>query len=493
MWKKQQSFSNFNTPNTASGLIQAFVITSDPQYPWTDCTDGSNFSSCNIQNISPCSGRPESDSNKNQRSEALIREQYNDINNYINNLPSNVNAAVLINGDMTAFGHGTEWSKIKNLINTLNRPYYYGVGNHDIENNFNDCANNGCFKNSLNELISHVQNRNIPSSQFDHKSESHWSGWGNGTNHHGSFAYSFDIGNINFIQLQHNPTMERKATPTITNTNQYHIYPNRNWLENQLRRARDTGKIIIVNVHVKGNIPNDYAQLLQNYGVTAVFSGHYHTSLGTNGSVGNIPAFISGSASQRTYLILEQFLDRLDIYTVRCNGWRNHRQLVRTIPLSMELPIFSGRYKIVTALNNSSVVNMDPNNCNNFNICNVNLWQNSDVSQQLWDFRYDSSKQAYQISTPARNFNNALAWNAPNPATDRDVIVAPFHSNYDEHYWVIERGNSGFIFRNKRNPNLVMDVQDARTANGTNIKVNQLHPTTSVFRSAQEFHLRKMN
>lgn len=489
MWRNQQQISNFNTPNTASGLIQAFVITSDPQYPWTDCTDGSNFSSCNIQNIWPCSGRPESDSNKNQRSEALIREQYNDINNYMNNLPSNVNAAVLINGDMTAFGHGGEWNKIKSLMNTLNRPYYYGLGNHDIVNNFNDCANNGCFKNSLRELINHVQGRNIPASQFDYSR----SGSGSVYTHRGSFAYVVNLGIICSIQLQHNPTMNATAPGSFWgDRDTYTIIPNFNWLENQLRMARDTGKIIIVNVHVRGNIPSNYIELLESYGVTAVFSGHIHTSLGSNGSVGNIPAFISGSASQRTYLILERFLDRLDIYTVRCNDWRKGK-LVHTIPLPTELPIFSGRYRIVTALNNSSVVDMDPTSCGSFSICNVHLWQSANVQQQLWDFRYDASKQAYQISTPARNFNNALAWNAPNPTIDRNVINAPFNSSYDEHYWIIERGNNGFIFRNKRNPNLVLDVQNTNTANGTNIVVQQLHPATSMYRNAQEFRLISVN
>ncbi|EOP90168.1 hypothetical protein IGM_02219, partial [Bacillus cereus HuB4-4] len=215
------------------------------------------------------------------------------------------------------------WNKINSLVRILNRPYYYGLGNHDIENNFNDCANNGCFKNSLNYLQGHVRgHNNILSSQFDYKSESHWSGWGHGYNRHGSFAYVVNIGNICLMQLQHDPKMERKATATFTNTDQYHIYPNRNWLENQLRIARDSGKIIIVNVHYRPNIPPDYITLFQQYGVVVTFDGHEHKKLGKYDSGSRIPNFRSGSASQRTYLILEQYTDRLEIYTVRENNWR---------------------------------------------------------------------------------------------------------------------------------------------------------------------------
>ncbi|QWH75522.1 hypothetical protein EXW59_01285 (plasmid) [Bacillus mycoides] len=474
MWRKKQRFLNYNTSSTASGLLQAFAITSDPQYPWTPCSDSRSHPSC-----------PEDDATKKRRSEDLIREQYININSYMDSLPSIVNGAVLINGDMTAFGHGNEWSKINSLVGVLNRPYYFGLGNHDIENNFNDCANNGCFKNSLNYLQGHVRgHNNILSSQFDYKSESHWSGWGHGYNRHGSFAYVINIGNLCLIQLQHDPKMERKATATFTNTDQYHIYPNRNWLENQLRIARDSGKIIIVNVHVKGNINSDYANLLRQYGVSAVFSGHYHTSLGNDGLVGSsIPAFISGSASQRTYLILEHYADRLEIYTVHENNWRNRRQLVHTIPISTQLPIFSGHYQIVTALNNSSVLDLNGPN-------NVTLWSNNRGNNQQWNFIYDQFKKAYRIVSVS-NPNLVLAWN--DSGGSRNVFATPFNSGYDEHFWIIERGDNGFIFRNRKNSNLVLDVYNANTNNGTNIQVHERQPIGSGFRRAQEFQLIKMS
>ncbi|OUB73463.1 hypothetical protein BK744_16145 [Bacillus thuringiensis serovar zhaodongensis] len=467
--KNQYQGLNHNNPNASSNLVQTFAITSDPQFPWTDNTD---------RDI------PEDNATKERRSEELIREQYNSINEYMNSLSSNVNGNVIINGDMTAFGHGSEWTKIDSLIGILNRPYYFGLGNHDIENNFNNCVNNGCFKNSLNNLVGHIRRHGLLS-QFDFSEQDIVTSWGLGARRQGSFAYFVNLGNLCFIQLQHNPTMNKIASPTSTNTQEYRVFPNINWVENQLRRAKDNGQIIIVNVHVRGNIPNDYEQLLQNYGVTAVFSGHIHTSLGTNRCVGNIPAFISGSASQRTYLILEQYTDRLEIYTVRNNDWRN-RELVRTIPISTQLPIFSGRYQIVTALNDSSV--LDLNNMGNPN--NVTLWSNNSGNNQKWDFNLNGPTQAYSIRSVS-NPNLVLAWN--DYQNSRNVFATPFISGHDEHLWVLERGDIGFIFRNGKNRNLVLDVQNGNTSNGTNIQVHERHSVGSPYRRAQEFQLRKMN
>ncbi|OUC04085.1 hypothetical protein BK784_00015 [Bacillus thuringiensis serovar medellin] len=343
MWRNQQRISNFNTP----GLIQSLVITSDPQYPWTDCTDGRPFETCGSSNLSPCSTCsqstcPEDQSTKERRSEALILQQYSNINMYTDTVQ---NASVLINGDMTAFGHddifNPEWRKIKEFLGFLKRPYYFGLGNHDIQNNFNNCANNGCFKNSLENLISHVQGYRLPSSQFDYRTEPGGTHWGFPvTRHLGSFAYTVNFGSICSIQLQNFPTTNAMAEPTITNPNEFHIFENLNWFEDQLRLARQNRKTIIVNVHK----PDDWAggpstrfkNLLQQYNVAAVFCGHYHTTYGEVKWAWNyfdsIPVFLSGGASQRTYLILEQFSDRLDIYSVTCNDWRS-RTLARTIKL----------------------------------------------------------------------------------------------------------------------------------------------------------------
>ncbi|MES9784858.1 metallophosphoesterase [Bacillus thuringiensis] len=472
MWRNQQKSSNFNT----SGLIQSLVITSDPQYPWTDCTDGASFQDCNITTVSRCQNYSENDSMREQRSEALIREQYNNINSYMNTVP---NGSVIINGDVTAFGHEWQWNKMRlTLLPILNKPYYYGLGNHDITNNFNNCADNGCFKNSLNHLQAHIRSHNLPLSQFDYSARPIVTWAGVGERREGSFAYTLDFGNICSIQLQHDPQMDQFAGVTFGNSNEYHIFENRTWIENQLRSARASGKIIIVHVHSNDNLTTYHEKLFEQYGVVAIFSGHIHTSYGNNGFFGNIPKFRSGSASQRTYLILEHFSDRLDIYAVNCNNWENNRQLVRSIPIP-EPPKFDGTFQIVTALNNSSVLNYERSNHK------VILWSNLENNYQRFNFMYDSSKDAYVIRM-ASNQNQVLAWNVP--SADRHVFVT-FGPTGDEHYWIIENFQDGYIFRNKKDPNLVLDVVNSAVGNGTNIIVHNRHPLNTTYRN-QTFFIR---
>ncbi|QWI47261.1 metallophosphoesterase [Bacillus mycoides] len=451
MWRKQQRFSNYNIPSTASDLLQAFAITSDPQYPWTPCSDHSSHPSC-----------PEDDNTKSRVSEGLIREQYNDINNYMNSLPSSVNGAVLINGDVTAYGHNDlvhpQWSKMNTFMNTLSRPYYFGLGNHDLDN---DCYNQGCFKNSLKFLIEHVQKRGIPSNRFDYTKT--FKGAFQGYKHEGSFAYSFDIGNICFIQLQFDDVWSREVGGSATGSiDTYSIYPNITWLEAELRRAKNNGQIIIVNVHVKIST-TPYINLLDQYNVVVCFSGHYHSTHGRSGSFGNAPNFRSGSASYRTYLILEQYRNRLEIYTVRDNNWRN-RQLVYTIPIYTPI---SGNHTIVSAISiwpTTKVLDRDPNNNN------IHLWKYEGQNNAQWNFTYDQFKNAYVIRNIS-NQNLVLAWNAN--GNSRNVFATPFVSSYDEHYWIIESFQNGYVFKNKKQPNLVLTVENSLVPNGTNVSVQE--------------------
>lgn len=47
---------------------------------------------------------------------------------------------VMINGDLTEYGHGDEYFEFtKEIKDSIKKPLFYGVGNHDIENNLGDC------------------------------------------------------------------------------------------------------------------------------------------------------------------------------------------------------------------------------------------------------------------------------------------------------------------------------------------------------------------
>ncbi|MEE2021585.1 metallophosphoesterase, partial [Bacillus toyonensis] len=382
MKKNQQQISN-STTTDFTGLIQSLVITSDPQYPWSDCTDGGRFQSCSIRNVSPCPFSPPSSEDRatrRRRSEALIREQYENINSYTLH-PQRVNrpSAVIINGDITEFGHNDiwhperQWNKMNDLFRVIRGPYYYGLGNHDIENNFGHCQGNNCFQASINNLVTHVSQR-VPRDQFDFLGFAAIVAQGRG-----SLAYVVNFGDICSIQLHNDPTTEAR-------TSSIHVHENLPWLRNRLEIARNEGRIIIVNIHQTRGLNANYINLFQEFGVVAIFSGHLHTNLGRAGSIGNIPHFQSGSASQRTYLILEQYPNELRIFAVRCNDWQGHRQHIATIPIE------TNEFKIVTELNNRSLVDMRLGSSNI-----VHLWDDVNQRNAQWDFVFDQQRNAYLI------------------------------------------------------------------------------------------------
>ncbi|ANN35896.1 hypothetical protein A9498_31550 (plasmid) [Bacillus thuringiensis serovar coreanensis] len=133
-----------------------------------------------------------------------------------------------------------------------------------------------------------------------------------------------------------------------------------------------------------------------------------------------------------------------------------------TIQINGGRVIQDGIYQIVTTLNNSSVVDMDPSTKN------VHLWQNNYASNQKWRFVYDPHRKAYQIRSVA-NGDLVLAWNDFDGSNN---VFATLDQDYDEHYWfVIHAGNGYFYLQNKKNPTKVLDVADSGTSNGTNIIV----------------------
>ncbi|MGE7877926.1 metallophosphoesterase [Peribacillus muralis] len=465
-------------PSDNSNLIQSIVITSDPQYPWTPCMDGTG-SNCSEEN----------DETKRTTSERLIREQYTNINSYTDMIP---NTSILINGDITAYGHNQllispeqQWKKMNELFKIFKKPYYYGLGNHDIENNKDKCHLDKCFRDSIGELVNHVRRVNhIPDSQFDCNTYTVGAGINSGPGHSGSFAYTVHFGRICSIQLNNAPTMHSVSTGSNW---RIEMKENLNWLESQLKMAKADNQIIIVHVHK----PNDWVggpsekfkKLLKDYGVAAVFCGHYHKNCGEYTTsyanyFGGIPVFLSGSASQSKYLILEQFSDRLDIYAIADNDWKNKKSKLSSINVP-EPPRFNGNHQIVTTLNNSSVLDLNGPD-------NVTLWRNNGGNNQKWMFVYDLTKQAYRIYSVS-NSRLALAWN--DFQGSRNVFATPFVQEYDEHYWIVEPFSNGYLFKNKKDPNLVLDVHEGKTGDGTNIKVHERHPVGSPYSGAQVFRL----
>ncbi|PFK27805.1 binary toxin-like calcium binding domain-containing protein [Bacillus cereus] len=144
----------------------------------------------------------------------------------------------------------------------------------------------------------------------------------------------------------------------------------------------------------------------------------------------------------------------------------------------MPQTIHSGTYQMVSALNNSSVI--DLNQSNN----NIILHQNKNGNNQKWKLVYDSNKSAYQIKNIA-NENLVLAWN--DYQGSNNVFATP-NRQYEEHYWIVEDAGYGYFYLKNKKNSKYLDVTGSGSANGTNIIVYNFTGNSN-----QKFKLQKLN
>lgn len=314
MW----ALSLVSLAHSIEGTPQHMVFASDPQYPWTDKTDNNEF---------------ETDADFEKRAKWLVEAQFGSIADFRNKMGGQTQVPLMINGDMSAFGHGWQRSYINSMLNKyFNKEYLYGLGNHDYQNNVDDCFSNNCAAGSIVEFQEHhagVVDR------FDLKI----TGGIFNRLYSGSLAYSKNIGEVHLVQLNNEPTYEARISHFLNPTT-FNITHALDWLETDLDIARAQGYAIIINMHKpidwQGNWSQErrFRDMVEKYKVTAIFAGHLHWDGGTTLNMGSVPAFLSGSASQQTYLIASFSSDRkqLHVYLVENNQWQK-RELVATVPV----------------------------------------------------------------------------------------------------------------------------------------------------------------
>ncbi|WP_347905094.1 metallophosphoesterase [Pseudomonas purpurea] len=306
------------------GTPHHMVFVSDSQYPWSDLTD---------------EGLP--DPNKEARSKELIGLQYSDISSFRKLNGGAAGIPVMINGDITAFGHGGERSYMKSVFeDKLEGLYDYGLGNHDYANNVDDCFLNNCAAGSVNDLKDRYWGK-VGSMDLAARSS------GLGTVYYGSLAYSKSYGDVHMVQLNNEPTYTVRFTagnPLASTV--FEITSALDWLEQDLKRAREQGKVIILNMHKVylwdggDEQISRFRQMIEKYKVTAAFGGHDHWGAGTyfdwdkRKYFGDVPVFMSGSASQQTYLITSFSADKksLSVSVVRNSNWPS-RKVDKVIPI----------------------------------------------------------------------------------------------------------------------------------------------------------------
>jgi len=145
------------------------------------------------------------------------------------------------------------------------------------------------------EFMSNYVRNNIRYSSFDFNSRTKT----------GSLAYSWDVGNVHFIQLHNYPAF-------VVNNGNFNIKSSMDWLEKEMQKARKDGKAIILNLHdveehFKGEHLGQYTEfkrLVSKYKVSAVFAGHIHNSIGEIETWGTTPVIRAGSPMFFNYLLV---------------------------------------------------------------------------------------------------------------------------------------------------------------------------------------------
>jgi cytolysin (calcineurin-like family phosphatase) len=309
----------------ATQVPRHVVFLSDPQYPWSDLADA---------------GLPDPGDN---RARELIELQYSDVASFRRLNGGAMQIPVMINGDITAFGHGAERSYMKSVFEEKLEGYFdYGLGNHDYENNVDECRfpENNCAAGSIMELKEKYWGK-VVNMDLAARSEE------GAKVIYGSLAYSKTLGDVHLVQLNNEPTYAVSFTSGFPLSRvRFEITDSLDWLERDLQRARSQGKIIILNMHKpdrwKGGDEQivRFKAIIERYKVSAVFAGHFHTEPGLYDGwnrrdyFGDVPVFLSGGASSQTYLIADIALDRktLKVHQVNGNNWPSRKEIA-TVPV----------------------------------------------------------------------------------------------------------------------------------------------------------------
>ncbi|WP_237886708.1 metallophosphoesterase family protein [Pseudomonas sp. PGPR40] len=289
------------------------VFASDPKFPSSEKSDN---------------GEIESAANTEERSRWLINTQYSSIADFRTQSGGAATVPVMINGNLTASGLGSQRTYIRTVLqNKLDNVYDYGLGNHDYDLNVASCSS--CAAGSVDDLKDRYWGK-LQNMDLAARASGFTKIW------YGSLAYSKDFGDVHLIQLHNEPTYAVNfSTQSFFNTTAYEITPSLDWLERDLQRARAEGKIILLNLHqpfswpVKESEIMRFKKLIEDYGVTAVFSANAHKQSGmyesSNYIYGDIPLFMSGSATRQSWLYASFSTDRkqLTVYVIADNDWHN--------------------------------------------------------------------------------------------------------------------------------------------------------------------------
>ncbi|KAK0397483.1 hypothetical protein QR680_002142 [Steinernema hermaphroditum] len=192
-------------------------------------------------------------------------------------------AVMVINGDLTNYGLLEQLDLFKDEWLTMPIPILPGLGNHDYENNVNDCVANQCANRMLYWFVKYAKAHNltldyVKTQEYLIKSV-----------YRGSFAYSKDICNrqgatcVHLIQLNNRPDY----VANIRAVSDWDIHGSYQWLLHDLNSIKNLSHPIFINLHHHSpkagerlqSLLEDWISHPRNQGVNlriAVLYAHWH-------------------------------------------------------------------------------------------------------------------------------------------------------------------------------------------------------------------------
>ena len=138
-----------------------------------------------------------------------------------------------------------------------------------------------------------------------------------------------------------------------------------------------------------------------------------------------------------------------------------------------EKTLDNGTYRIATALNTNSVV--DVSGASKNNQANINLWQYKGEIQQKFKLEYDG-KGYYTI----KNVNSGKVLDVEWGSLALGANVWQYEDNgTDSQKWVIKKTNDGYYNIISKLSGYYLDISNGSPANGTNVQVYEENGTTS--------------
>ncbi|WP_156851106.1 metallophosphoesterase family protein [Bartonella refiksaydamii] len=241
-------------------------------------------------------------------------------------------AFYIVNGDLTEFGQQKNYDDYKNIYKSFGSPVYEGLGNHDYANNVGNCTipeafnfyKDACALSAVSRMVSEIKKYRSQLSYFNADVAESFLPISGGNIHviKGSLSYSWDYGDVHYVQLHNYPsyTVRLKGQSMEVQINKSF-----DWLKKDLVAADARGKITIINFHDARPVSIDgesffirnknvkdlsiFKSIITSHNVKAIFVGHTHYQFycrAKNDKVfGNVPVYTAGALFNGDYYLID--------------------------------------------------------------------------------------------------------------------------------------------------------------------------------------------